>query len=1220
MRFASIAIFATLAVFASALTEQVALDFETYIPRLGPPLASNHIPALSPRFHRILTHTKQGVEAGKAQTAIFSVTETNVVGAVNPRNGAIVWRQSISDPIQGLYTDADVAVVVSGHGGERIEMFHAYTGFSMWSRQLLAPGLGRLANSNYSQREALPGSDVAWLPIIDQPRYDLIALSNGDTVRRIDVESGKDLWTYSRSQMGHNSASSPAIKVLTTSSTHVHLLSLEPAGSETFGLQHQVFSAQNGALLYTGSVLGAIIDRSRGAADVLLFGLNPKANAFGNSGTRPPEPHVVWRHNDGSIRSQPLSLPPLENSASFSPKKSTPQIVYARNTNDPFAEVRDVRLAEHGFFIGVRASGRGEVIELQKSVAKGGARKLFSLWEFEEEALDAVYSGNLDRAGSPYIDRVYFTPGQHLLNFHVFWANTNDGQGQVTGFSFRWDHDMHGDVLAAPFEVNPVSQYQLVTRAAFATRSGALHMIQEDRHQWINEEGLTGTQHVAFVDLPRRARPSGSDVSSEEALQLLQRENVVARVVRHVAAFSALPFWLHDTVTDLLNSIFEKQKAAAASLANKSAPAASPASPKTTIQYDDLPPRPTRGGLPAREIAPAKNAAATAASAPGMSKSDRTKAINRAKVAEEKPIDSVGPRTLTAEEASLNFYSDKWGLRQLMISATRRGKLYAQDTGMKGQFVWEKSLAGFGPGEGNPAPDVDVKFLGVVRELHVEEGRQLDPLVYIVAEIEASVGSATPEAAATSGTITQVWELEPLTGDFVGGDITGRPLFVGRTKNIRKLKGQESLAIVDEQRQVNLWPQTPKTAHNFVASIASTPYYYTEVSPTKDRLVGYGLPLERLTPSNVIPLRKNWEWSLPQGEQVIAVQSSSVLTDAAIASHGRDLNDWFLTKLPKLLDPASLVVVTFNSVAKSLTVHLLDQSTGGILHSLEAADAGNVDLAHGAHVTFDENWLTLAYGVRNGDEGIVSGRVLSVEYYDASFAAERVLSNWFVKSITPKANINSKDAKARGKAIAPRSKQIKVFSKTFSLPAEFEGLGAAGTGVTETLHGASDKALLLATGTEELAMLPRKLLDPRRPLPKGSTSKKQTREEADSLLPVYDSLIPYDERRVLSHSIHIVGSAASRFDDASSKADVSSLNGRAIFSRRTKLESTTLVGLHGHGATDTFLTKVTTGGDFDLLSGTFNKVQLLLTTGLLGFAFIATQPLVRSRALKARWV
>lgn len=954
---------------AWALTEEAAFRFESYTPRLGSPVTSNTVAALQPRFHRILGHTSQSVEAGKAQTALFSVTDANVVGAVNPRNGAIVWRQHLDSKVQGMWLDADVALVASGQRGQRWHLFHALTGFTQWSRNFAE------TQASVNTSSSPPHIDASWLPIIEQARWDVITLTDGDTVRRIDTESGKDLWRFSRRENGEDSASWPSVRVLTSSSTHVHVVSLTNKG----GLQHQVLAAQTGVLLATSQIPDASVQSSE---DVSFLSLNPREYASGQSSTVPPEPHVVWRQTDGTLRSVALPLPPLDAKSSAT-KLAQPQSLSARNTADAYSGLREVNMANEGYLVATRASGRGEVVQLKK---ERGGRKLLSLWEFEEEALDAVYAGNFDRRGSAYINRVYFSSSQHLLNFHVFWANTNNDEGQVTGFSFRWDHDMHGDVLAAPFEVSPVSAYQLVTRAGLATRSGALQMVQEDRHQWINEEGLTSTQHVAFVDLPRRARPSGSDLSSEEALQLLQREGILGRLVRHANAARLFPAWVADTA----------QKALAVARGDKDLPstttlsAAGAGAATTASAYDDLPPPPVRAGLPAKDIAPPPKQAPAAA---GLTKAERTKAMNRAKVEEEQPVDSVGPRTITHEEASARYFSDKWGLRQFMISATKKGKLYAQDTGAKSQFVWEKSLVGFGTGEGSPTPEVDVKYIGVVRDLQVKGGKQLDPLMYVVAEVEEQ-----------GAKLSQVWEVEPLTGDFVEGAMTGKPLFVGSVRQVRKLKGQHAIAAVDESLQVHLWPQTPETARAFAAR--TQPFHYVDTSRA-ETLIGYEVRSNATT--NLHALQQTWAWSPPGDERVLSTHSSSILTDAPIAALGRELNDWFLTKMHKLLDPAALVVVTRSPLRQSLAVYLIDQSTGNVLHSLIAP--GRADVSRGAHVTFHENWLTLAYTVQDGQGDVNGGRVLSMEYYDASAEAERSLSNWLVRAVAIKANVNSKDAK-----------------------------------------------------------------------------------------------------------------------------------------------------------------------------------------------------------------
>lgn len=984
--------------------------------------------------------------------------------------------------------------------------------------------------------------------------------------------------------MTSRSASSPAIRVFASSSTHVHVLSLVPSSSgTTFGLQHQVLAAQTGALLYTHDLPGVSIDRTRGAADVVPFSLNPNYEAPSTANAA-PAPHVVWRQHDGSVRSLALPLPPLDPSAAFNPKKLAPQVVTAKDAGETFDQLRAVNMHDHGYLIATKPSGKAEAIFLKKVSAND--RKLVSLWEFEEEAPDAIYHGSFDRQGAPYIDRVFFQRSQHLLNFHVFWATANNGEGQVTGFSFRWDHDMHGDVLAAPFEVSPVGQFQLVTRSAFVTRSGSYQMIHEDKHSWIKEEGQTAVEHIAFVDMPRLARPSGSDISSEDALELLRREGPVLRIIRHIKALQTLPQRAIDTAQGIIGSARHVGQSA-----TQAAVAAA----------DGLPPPPPMAGLPAREIAPpaAASTAASPRASAGKSKN------NKAKSEEEPAVDSVGPRTLDAN-ATARLSADKWGLRQLMITVSTRGKMYAQDTGMKSQYVWEKSLFGFGQGQGLAVPKVDVKYLGLVREPHASDGKHIDPLMYAVATIEQ------PDAPI----VTHVWEFNPLTGAFVGDAMTGVPLTLGGVSEVRKVKGQQAIAAVaDTTKTVSVWPATQAGAEAFANSVRETPFYYTEVAASKDRLVGYTTG-SNFTASRSVSLYSHWTWSLAVGEEVVSTHSSSVLTDQPIAQTGRELNDWFLSKAPKLLDPAVLAVLTWSRTTGELTVHLVDQSTGSVLNSVVAPNSGGeIDIARGASVAFEENWLVLGYSVRNGDE--VSGtRLLSVEYYDRNPHLERSLSNWFSRSLTPRPDINSKDAKARGRAILTRRGQVVSFAKAFVAPTEWQGVRALS--FSHTTHNAADRALLAVTGTDEVAMLPRRWIDPRRPFAKGSPElqgRKQTRWEADSTLQVYDPLLPFDASRVLTHGVDLVSHAATA---------------PRVVSVPTKLESTSLVAVVG--TVDFFLTKVATaqpaggggaaGGtyEFDLLSSTFNKFQLVSTIAVLAAGIVITQPVLRSKALKQRWV
>jgi hypothetical protein len=126
----------------------------------------------------------------------------------------------------------------------------------------------------------------------------------------------------------------------------------------------------------------------------------------------------------------------------------------------------------------------------------------------------------------------------------------------------------------------------------------------------------------------------------------------------------------------------------------------------------------------------------------------------------------------------------------------------------------------------------------------------------------------------------------------------------------------------------------------------------------------------------------------------------------------------------------------------------------------------------------------------------------------------------------------------------------------------------------------------------QVATIPRRLLDPRRPTGPPSKSDKE-----EQLIP-YDPLIAPDTRRVISHKYPLLGA-------------------RAIISSPALLESTSLLFAHG---IDLFLTRgVNPSGTFDILSDNFNKLQLLLTlAGLSGGIFIA-KPAVRRKMLQAKW-
>ncbi len=239
--------------------------------------------------------------------------------------------------------------------------------------------------------------------------------------------------------------------------------------------------------------------------------------------TANPGSWVAWLNKDGTVRAAPLEP--------ASKKFAQPQVLYPKRAEAAFTGLVDPGLHNKGLFIARRSDGLAEVLKVSADA------KFTSFWEFEEDAYDAVYAGTYDRAGKAYIQRVFFSRSQHLLNFHFLWADANNGgEGQVSGFSFQWDHDMHGNVHAATFEASMVGQYQLATRTVVVTSSGSVRMLLEDQHQWILEESLTQTTHATFVDLPEKKLttiPGGA--------ASLDGEGFVQRLVRHAVSLKDLP-------------------------------------------------------------------------------------------------------------------------------------------------------------------------------------------------------------------------------------------------------------------------------------------------------------------------------------------------------------------------------------------------------------------------------------------------------------------------------------------------------------------------------------------------------------------------------------------------------------------------------------------------------------------------------------------------------
>jgi len=151
----------------------------------------------------------------------------------------------------------------------------------------------------------------------------------------------------------------------------------------------------------------------------------------------------------------------------------------------------------------------------------------------------------------------------------------------------------------------------------------------------------------------------------------------------------------------------------------------------------------------------------------------------------------------------------------------------------------------------------------------------------------------------------------------------------------------------------------------------------------------------------------------------------------------------------------------------------------------------------------------------------------------------------------------------------------------------------------------------VATPEGQLQSFPRRLLDPRR-----HQNKPSAADGEEQLIP-YEPVIPDDHRRVLSRDFGVgVDFVRVYHPVLTFSLAVKVVGVHHLITSPSLLESTSLVFAYGQ---DLFFTTVAPSGRFDLLSESFNKIQLMLIIAGLSFAISVTKPILQRRQLKQQW-
>ncbi|KAK9385750.1 hypothetical protein V1515DRAFT_607144 [Lipomyces mesembrius] len=339
--------------------------------------------------------------------------------------------------------------------------------------------------------------------------------------------------------------------------------------------------------------------------------------------------------------------------------------------------------------------------------------------------------------------------------------------------------------------------------------------------------------------------------------------------------------------------------------------------------------------------------------------------------------------------------------------------------------------------------------------------------------------------------------------------------------------------------------------HFLKGSSPAKSVYFSKV--IDNAVVGYMYKEDRVIPT--------WRFTLPTSSYKVTSFASRDPDDKTV-SVGRVLGD--RSVLYKYLNPHILAVAAVNEDTKSAAIFLIDDVSGRLLYS-SFHDDEVVDTAAGVKLVVGEHWVVYSYWSELATRG---EKLVVLDLYESDIRNERWSKGQNFSSFT-------------------ETPLPFVQGQAYLFPEHITSLA-----VSRSRFGITNRDIIATLDTAQIAVLPKRLLDARRPI-----NRDPTNEEKEEGLVKYDALVGDDKRFIISHVFNVVGT-------------------KKTICTPAYLESTVLVFSYG---LDLFFTRITPSQPFDLLSKSFNKGQLLLTIFALMVGVRFTGPMVRRKQLNIRW-
>ncbi|KAH6980934.1 hypothetical protein BKA56DRAFT_485718 [Ilyonectria sp. MPI-CAGE-AT-0026] len=433
-------------------------------------------------------------KADKA-SLLYTLSDVGVIGAVNPSNGAVVWRQQVADDLTnggGFLRAADGEHWVASAYGSRVQAWDALTGRNLWQAEF--------------QGEV---KDVEILELTEKTSKDVLVLfdEDGTTVlRRIHGTLGHVVWEF------RETAKNTPLQV-STDIAKVYVISLHGSPA-SYSLKVTALDIAAGTRLDDLSI-GTKGD-VHGPKDVMFVGGNSaapilawtdrtltklKVNVLGTKATQeiklPAEAVSVTIHAPHLTQSQPHFL------------------VHTRTKNGNKAEVYHTNLKNNQISQAYELphlSGLGAI-----STSSDGANVYFTRITADEVIIVSSES-------------------------HAVLA--------------RWPFKPVGDVEpihAVAEAIKKPTGEGFAVRAAVVTKADDWILVRNGEVDWIRPEGLTAAVAAVWADIP--VSETLAKVLEQEA-HTSPLAAYIHRVNRHINDLQYLPDYLASIPESFMSSLF----------------------------------------------------------------------------------------------------------------------------------------------------------------------------------------------------------------------------------------------------------------------------------------------------------------------------------------------------------------------------------------------------------------------------------------------------------------------------------------------------------------------------------------------------------------------------------------------------------------------------------------------------------------------------------------